>query len=281
MTLKEECSVFTNCRPDVLAAFAYGEGALTEIENKKKHSSINLLYVVSDVKKFHQTNLVLNPSDYSFMGKLFYSKELVKNIKGPNGVSTIIGVKENNLKFNYSVVEIRDFERQLLTWDKMILAKTMMQPVVTIKNQNRLEHSINENRKHALITALQFVDDYDSIVTLYEKIVAFSYLKEDTMFSRTKTDEIKKSLQRDFELLDALYNNGKYFTVTNGKIFLNHDKLAEEALPAYLAYALSGKKKGTVEYLYAIEEYIRRKNTEEELKQGMHNTKSKTYKKIK
>lgn len=271
MEIKDEIKIFTNCRPDVIAAYGYGSGVFRQRGYEKKDKpQIDLILAVKDIKKFHEENMYLNPNDYSITGKVFFNKKSKEIIKGKNKITYQSNIEENGLTFKYGVIEAKDLEHQLLTWDRFFLAGRFQKPVLEIVPNESLTRAIEENRKHALVTALQFEEEYATIYDLYEKIVSFSYVGDSRMRFFENPNKVRNIVNSSFEELDSIYNTGKYFTEIEGRIKVDYDALSEEALPAYLAYYLMDIDKSSKEYLKKIEEYLKTKNKEESMSQAIH-----------
>lgn len=270
MEIKEEIKIFTNCRPDVKAAYGYGSGVFKQKGySKKDHPQIDLILAVDDIRKFHKENMMLNPNDYSFTGRLFYNTSSRETIKGMNGITYQSNIKENGLTFKYGVIEANDLEHQLLTWNRFYLAGRFQKPVLEVVKSEQLKYAIEENRRYALLTALQFMKDGDSLMDLYERIVSFSYIGDTRMRYFENPNKIKNIVLASYEELDSIYNTGIYFDEIDGKIILNKEKIEKELLPAYLAYYLTDKERKQ-----GIEEYLKIRNKEESISQTLHGLKT-------
>lgn len=270
MEIKDKLKLFAVCRPHVIAAYGYGSGVFKQQGYEENdHPQLDLILVVDDIVKFHKENMEQNPNDYSFIGKVFYNISSKETIKGMNGVTYQSHIEELGSTFKYGVVEFDDLEHQLLTWENFYLPGRFQKPILEVIGNRRLSSAIEENRNYALMTALQFMHDGNTLTDLYEKIVSLSYIGDTRMEHFENPNKIKNIVAASFEELDKIYNKKAYFNVEDDKITLNYDAISKEYLPAYLAHHLLGRDR-----LQGIEEYLTMKNQEESINQTIHGLKT-------
>jgi hypothetical protein len=260
MEVKQTIEKFLEKRPDTICAFGYDLG-------KQEKLPINLILAVNDMKAWHLENMKENPSDYSFTGRVFYSKASKEKIKGFNGITYQSNIEENSRLFSYGVIELKDLEYQLRTWNRVSLVGTFHKSILTIKSNQEMDLVIEQNRQEALITALYFLEDSSTLTELYEKIVFLS-----SIGNTRNNHESKTIISKQKSEFDRIYLKENPFFQTKGEEITIHRNIVEKAfLPAYLAYDLSDISKEDLKKVReGIIQFLKGKKKEEARKQAIH-----------
>ena len=106
MDKKGEIIRFAERRPDSQAVFGYGSGVFEQRDHEHSKSQTDVIFIVNDLKVWHDTNMSLNDGDYSFLGRVHFSSTNVKKIKGKNNVTYFSHIKDTStdFMFKYGVV---------------------------------------------------------------------------------------------------------------------------------------------------------------------------------
>mgnify|MGYP003289306559 CR=1 FL=1 len=299
MEVKEQIENFLKRRPDTVCTYGYGSGVFKQAGyTDEDKPQIDLILAVKDIKKWHLENIKMNPSDYSIIGKIFYSNASRETIKGFNGIAYQSNIRdytwylalnsrysdgaETEMEckvqmFKYGVIEYSDLEKQLKTWNRFYLAGRFQKGILPIKSTKEIDSLIEENRKDALVAALYFLGKESTLTELYETIVSLSYIGDTRMKFFENPNKIRNIVSKLKDELDYIYKKkNPYFEIVDDeKIIVNHQILNKEFLPASLAYYLSGIPKDNLEAMrQAIYNFFKEKNKKESLNQTIHGIKT-------
>lgn len=193
---------------EIVYAFGYGSGVLSQNHNKKgskadgddaTDSMIDLIVVVRNAHRFHTANLQRNPHHYSLL--LSKSSAAICTWVQRHQLPTNKWLRNPGLYFNvtdtikYGVVQREEFQTDLMDWTYLYLAGRLHKPVVTIIDSDQeladLQH--NKNLPAALSAALllqwnnrQVGNASNSCCTsrstdIYTQIAALSYTGDPRM----------------------------------------------------------------------------------------------------
>jgi len=139
----------------IICAVAYGSSAIPQKNNPGK--MLDLILVVNDNKAFHQENLVINNSHYSFLNRsLKWSSIGVINRTTPqiffnNSISlSRTNTNEGKVLAKYGVIQLSDIEKQLNSMNNFFVLGRLHKPVITEYfdyNDTYSTHSINVMKK--------------------------------------------------------------------------------------------------------------------------------------
>ena len=146
--MKEEIISFLNNRPDVVAAYGYGSGIITQDGYKiSDKPQLDLILVVDNLKKWHKENIKENKKDYSLIGKAFFKYASENSLKGSTGITYLSNINENDNTFKYGTIERLDLQNHLYYWDSFYLPGRFQKVVYPIKETDGLQEAIKINRK--------------------------------------------------------------------------------------------------------------------------------------
>lgn len=184
---------------EIVYCFAYGSGVFTQqTNNAANHTKVvDLIVVVKDAYRFHQANLLRNPSHYSgspllwsldpassityFQRHTFDFNNWLRNPK------FYFNLCENNLK--YGVIQKEDFLEDLKEWKYLYGAGRWHKPVMAFleKDDEILEAQQNTNLPGALAAALLSSESSAiSLVELFIRIAGISYAGDPRMKLRAE-----------------------------------------------------------------------------------------------
>lgn len=161
-------------------SFAYGSGVkrqLTKPNQNGKANMIDLVYCVENSSKWHEENLLQNPSHYSFLkylGHNFISK-FQENSGAKVYFNTLVPVDDVIIK--YGVISRKDLVTDLLEWSDLYLAGRLHKPVEILKNPTNaeLQTSLQLNLQSAVHTSLLILPETFTEYEFYYVISNLSY----------------------------------------------------------------------------------------------------------
>ncbi len=282
MEVQTQVKAFVERRPKVIGA--YSSGINQQKYNGVIKSDIDLILVVDDIQKWHLENIECNPNDYSCAGKIFYTSASKEKIKGFTGISYQYGVKHNNISllnnrsnqleeetnthyytYNYGVVEYRDLERQLCSWNRLSLASKFKNVDIEIYHSDKVEELIMYNKINLLATALILLGEKSTLYELYY-----------TMQKLTKTKLTKEQdiIQKQ-EFIKLYGNTNSFYEVLGEDIIINRKVIETYFLPAYLVNSLSGiSKDDLLKRKQAIIDFFEEKYKQESYYQALQDIKT-------
>ncbi|CAF0786343.1 unnamed protein product [Brachionus calyciflorus] len=146
-------------------AFAYGSGVFKQLENdpKKSNSMTDFVFVVDDSIKFHDENLKMNSSHYSFLKYLgpYYLSKIQNDFGAACYYNTLVPLKidSENFLIKYGVVSEDALIRDLYDWDYLYLSGRLQKPVRMIKKP--LRKPLPETGSSTKTLENQITDDLD------------------------------------------------------------------------------------------------------------------------
>jgi translocator assembly and maintenance protein 41 len=188
-------------------AFAYGSAVFKQLNNADaSNSMIDFVFVVDDSIKFHDANLKLNSSHYSFLKYLgpYYLTRIQNDMPSACFYNTLVPLKlENNMSIliKYGVISEESIIRDLYDWDYLYLSGRLQKPVKIIKkptsalvqqtlandtigidlNYNfdsvnkSIDLALQTNLKNALHASLLLMPERFTLLNLFTKIASLSY----------------------------------------------------------------------------------------------------------
>ena len=171
--------------PPVDYAIAYGSGVLQQsnydytVEDSKL-PMIDIIFAVSDAKRWHMTNMAINPSHYSSDIPLSPSNiaYIQENIGAGLWYNTYIPINIRafpNRQIKYGVISTHCLMEDLTEWKYLYAAGRLHKPVLVMKTNESIEDAVAINRLHAVNTSLCLLPQYFSEKELYMTIAALSY----------------------------------------------------------------------------------------------------------
>lgn len=165
---------------NVSFSFAYGSGVKKQLAKSKpgdKPNMIDLIYCVENSSKWHEENLNLNPSHYSFLR--YFGHNFIAKFQENSGAkvyfNTLVNIEDVIIK--YGVVSRKDLVTDLLEWSDLYLAGRLHKPVEILKNPSNaeLQASLQLNLQSAVHAALLILPDKFTEYEFYYVISNLSY----------------------------------------------------------------------------------------------------------
>lgn len=131
-------------------AFAYGSGVFKQINNDMKDNIIDFVFVVDDCLKFHNDNIKLNSSHYSFLKYFgpYYITRFQNDLGASCYYNTLIPIQIDGTvhMIKYGIISDKSLIRDLYDWEWLYLSGRLHKPVKIIKKQNVIESLRNEDK---------------------------------------------------------------------------------------------------------------------------------------
>lgn len=232
MDKKGEIIKFAERRPASQAVFGYGSGVFEQRDNDHSKSQTDVIFIVNDMREWHNSNMVLNDSDYSFLGRIHFSSNNVSKIKGKNNVTYFSHIKDsgNDFMFKYGVVEVEDFIRGLSTWDNLFLVGRFHKPVLDVKSNEVIRRVIEGNRDVAFRIACLFSPAATTKRDFFRTLCGLSYLGDARMMIAENPHKVRNIVDGSYSRLKEMYSFEKPFVKTYGidKLLIDHRAILEE-----------------------------------------------------
>ena len=209
---------FLNKRPKVIGAFGYGSGVFKQIgytENDKVQ--IDLILIVENIKDWHKQNIKLNPKDYSFIGKNFLTKSNINKIKGLTGITYQSNIDYKNNLFKYGIIEYKDFEKHMKTWDSFYVPGRFQKPILTIITNDKIDKLIYDNRRNACKISLLCMEE-DNLDDLFTTICSLSYNGDTRMKIAENPNKVANIVGASKEKFKEMYDFEDLYKIENNKI---------------------------------------------------------------
>ncbi len=226
MGKKKIITEFTNHRPPAIGSFGYGSAVFKqESYTSKDHPQIDVIFIVEDLKKWHQLNMQENPHDYSLLGKIHINRSSCTKLKGPNKITYYSQIKEGPNMFKYGVIEITDFLSSLDTWSNFFIAGRFQKPILEIKTTEKIEDSIHHNRESAILVASLFCDEITTKKDLFISLCGLSYLGTLRMSIAENPNKVRNIVEGSYHYLTELYHGKRDYLLFDGDdILINREK---------------------------------------------------------
>lgn len=153
---------------------------------------VEVLFCVDNLHEWHDENISMNPSHYSFMR--FCGSTLLTNLQLRGGASTYCYPRvqlSNGLLIQYETISEGDFCYDLNHWVELHVSGYLHKPVETIvaADSNEIAVSIENNIQNALRIALLILPEEFSYQDLFIEIALFAYDGKQFKTTRTKNRE--------------------------------------------------------------------------------------------
>ena len=281
MSNLEEIKQFVMNRPKVVAAYGYGSGVFKQVGyNDKDKPQIDLIFVVKDLKKWHQENIKLNPKDYSFTGKLYFKHASTKKLKGNTGITYLSNIKNNGSLYKYGTIEEKDLLRYLDTWESFYLPGRFQKRLLPIIESKKITDINSKNREKVLYTALLTMpSDKNKLIDVYTQICGLSYLGDTRMKFAENPRKVLNIVEASFDSFNEMYSKyNTYFKINkNDEIKIDYKALEKDIdkLPKSLLDYIGYEKSNDLELVKKkILEYLEKHNKEESSKQTLKGLKT-------
>lgn len=209
---------FLNERPKVIGAFGYGSGVFKQIgytDNDKVQ--IDLILIVEDIKDWHKQNIKSNSKDYSFIGKKFLLNSKMSKIKGLTGITYQSNIDYKNNLFKYGVIEYKDFEKHMKTWDSFYVPGRFQKPILKIISDEKIDALIELNRKNACKISLLCMNN-NTLNDLFLTICSLSYNGDTRMKIAENPNKVANIVGASKEKFKEMYDFEDLYILEDEKI---------------------------------------------------------------
>lgn len=226
-------------------AFAYGSGVFKQLENQTQNnkSMIDFVFVVDDSIKFHDENLRLNSSHYSFLKYLgpYYLNRIQNDFGAACYYNTLVPLKidSENFLIKYGIVSEEALIQDLYDWDYLYLSGRLHKPVRILKKpvpkpspdtntsttgtqidntaedinlnysldsvSKSIDLALQTNLKNALHTALLLLPEKFSLFDLFLCITSLSYTGDFRMIVGENKQKVENIVTPQMERFTHLY----------------------------------------------------------------------------
>ena len=229
--MNENIEKFVSRRPEVIAAYGYGSGIFKQSGyTKKDKPQIDLIFVVEDLKTWHNANIKLNRKDYSMIGKAFFKNAKIEKLKGNTGITYVSNIEEDGNVYKYGTIEEKDLLKYLDTWESFYLPGRFQKTIYPIKEEEVLSEKIKNSREKVLMLAAYLegkteTTKKDLLVTL----CGLSYLGDTRMKFAENPRKVLNIVEGSYDVFNELYDFDKeYFEVSDDLVKVNYDLIKEE-----------------------------------------------------
>ncbi|ESO91945.1 hypothetical protein LOTGIDRAFT_217112 [Lottia gigantea] len=189
-------------------AFSYGSAVFQQEGHPSKDKNmLDFVFVVEDPLVWHQENLEMNRSHYSFL-KLFGAKKIA-NIQEKFGAGVYFNtlIPFENRLIKYGIISTDKVITDLLDWETLYVSGRLHKPVNFIKSpiNSDLKNAINMNLNSAIHSALLLLPETFTEVELYETITGLSYSGDIRMSIGEDQQKIRKIVAPNLEHFRKLY----------------------------------------------------------------------------
>lgn len=216
---------FAEQHPESIGIYGYGSGVLKQVSySEEDKPQVDLIFIVDDIKKWHQENIQANKEDYSWIGKCFFSLSGKEKLKGHNKITYQSRIPFKGYKFKYGVTEVEDFKKNLSSWDIFFLAGRFQKPMKEIKSNEEIKKIIEYNRECALRISLLYCKGVDTLFNVFKNIAAFSYIGDTRMLIAENPKKVFNIVNGHYEAFEDIYaKDTPYLRLLNdGLVFIDH-----------------------------------------------------------
>lgn len=253
-------------REDIIAAYGYGSGFIHQAGYKDStKKSLDLIFVVDDIKKWNSKNFKINRKDYSKYTKAIFRITPKCILKSGTSIiyNVVSGRYEND--FKYGLIDKKDFLNDLYNWKHFYVCGRMQKPVYTIKSNEELDNAIRFNRKVALIASLMILNEEKiTLNILFEQICKLSYEGDVRNLFVENPNKVKNIVKGSIDEFVKIYEMDEYITISGDIVYVNLEKVYEDA--KFLSKKFQSKFKNEQnEYGKIITKIITLKNLKESI----------------
>lgn len=227
MEKHEVIKKFADKRPNSVGVYGYGSGVFKQSNTEETNPLTDVVFIVDDIKAWHQANMKMNSRDYSLIGRVHLNRKNISKLKGKNGITYFSEIKDEGYIFKYGVIEVEDFKRGLNTWDNLFMAGRFHKPVMEISSNDDIREAISFNRDTALMIACLFCNDVTTREDIYRKLCGISYLGDARMVIAENPHKVENIVNGSFDKLSDMYplNEDYLLECKDGTVLICHDRL--------------------------------------------------------
>lgn len=241
----KEIQKFVKKRPKVIAVYGYGSGIFKQSSYTTNYKpQIDLIFVVENLKDWHLKNMMINSSDYSFTGKLYFKHASLKKLKGSTGITYLSNINYKNSTYKYGTIEEKDLILYLQNWKSFYLPGRFQKNILAITNSKLIDEANEKNRNFAVLAALLTLPDNNNnkLFDLYVQICSLSYLGDTRMKFAENPRKVINIVEGDYEFLNKTYGKSDYVSVNDDtSLLVDYQELIKsvDLLPLELANYLN------------------------------------------
>lgn len=227
MEKRDVIEQFALKRPNSVGVYGYGSGVFKQSNTEGSKPLTDVIFIVPDIREWHQINMLTNSQDYSLIGRIHLSRKNISKLKGRNHITYFSEIKDGEYTFKYGVIEVEDFKRGLNTWDNIFTAGRFHKPVLEIKSNDEIRDAILYNRESALMIAALFSDEQTTREDIYRNLCGLSYMGDARMAIAENPHKVENIVDGSFDKLSELYplNEDYFFECKDGTILVCHERI--------------------------------------------------------
>ena len=238
---------------EVIAAYGYGSAFFNQsgyTKNTKK--IIDLIFVVNDIKKWHENNFKINKNDYTKYTKAIYKYTPKKVLEFGTDIIYNVVKNDKDFAYKYGLVEEQKLLEDLNTWKHFFLCGRMQKPIYTIKDNTIINDAIKENRAYALLVSLLIINkDVITLKELFEQVCRLSYDGDVRTLGAENPNKISNIVNGNYQNFKEIYCNSPYLDIKGEYAFVDLDLVYNdiEFLPSGILNKLSEEQYYSVQKL--------------------------------
>ncbi|KAI1287458.1 Phosphatidate cytidylyltransferase, mitochondrial [Halotydeus destructor] len=235
---------------NICFAFAYGSAVVSQecTQSKKltngtsngikydksdvEEKMIDMIFVVDDPLTWHNENLKLNPSHYSFLGMFGpkfvtylqrqFRAQIYFNVVPSVDLKTSSGdICTRSMK--YGVIHTLDLVEDLLKWNNLYVSGRLHKPIQVLirptsaltRNEQLLNEAIVRNHKNAVYVALLLLPENFSEEDLYVTIAGLSYFGDFRMLVGEDKMKVSKIVAPQVVAFREIYSKHLRLFISN------------------------------------------------------------------
>lgn len=266
MDYLEYAKEIVNKREDIIAAYGYGSAFSHQsgylVDTKK---SLDMIFVVDNIKKWNEKNFKLNKCDYTKYTKVIFKCMPKRFLTNSTSVIYNAITDRYDEDFKYGLIEKDRLLDDLKTWKHFYVCGRMQKPISVIKSNDEIDKAIESNRKYALLVSLLILNhDILKVSELLEQICRLSYDGDVRTLFVENPNKVKNIVNGSYDDLVNMYCHNEYVDIKGQFLFVNIDKVYEEInnLPEHL---LRHHDKNIHHFSEYLKKGLRQKNLKESM----------------
>ena len=188
-------------------AFAYGSGVFKQKGNISPDNMIDFVFVVNDPYRWHEENLALHSSHYSFLRNFGTNAIVTTQDSFGAGVyyNTLVSCSGRMIK--YGVISLENFERDMNSWKWLYTSGRLHKPVQIIHRAQGsvIRTALRANLTSAVNAALLCLPEEFSEEELYMTISWLSYAGDFRMIIGEDKGKVQKIVHSSLQGFQDLY----------------------------------------------------------------------------
>lgn len=169
-------AIFKHIPEEFNASLVFGYGSGVFAQAGYSGSMIDFLFVVDDVKAWHEENLLRFPEHYSQNMRFLGAEKCADVQRWGAAVYYNVGVRlSNGFWAKYGVISRDDLMKDLHNWEHLYTAGRLHKPVSVIKSDEQVWGLVETNRLQALRLAMLLLPQRFTRYDLLATIVSLSY----------------------------------------------------------------------------------------------------------